>query len=274
MTRPIRGVLIILTLCALSHAVTAQTKRTKRPLKSVKPASATVAAPEPTPAPTPEVVSPKRNERPGEGPANGAKPNASTPPVIIPVYFYEFSRPGFTYSRVLVEHDEDGKGKVSFQKSEFDELITDPVQLSPVTLGKIKEALSALNFLDSTETYQTARDYAHMGDTRITVKKAGRERTVKNNWTENKHAKALMDEYRRIANEYTWRFEVLSARENQPLLTPGMMATMESYLRRDEISDPPNLLQFLTQLSNDERLPLIARNHASRLIKEIEKKKK
>ena len=31
-----------------------------------------------------------------------------------------------------------------------------------------------------------------------------------------------MDEYRRISNEYTWRFEI-AARENQPLQTPGLM---------------------------------------------------
>ena len=31
-----------------------------------------------------------------------------------PVYFYEFSRPGFVYPRILIEHDEAGKGKISF----------------------------------------------------------------------------------------------------------------------------------------------------------------
>lgn len=272
MVRPVQGSLIILTVGVLSLTMTAQTKRTKRLPKTVKPASAVIPAP--TPAPTPEVIAPKRNERPAEISIPRESAKLAARPIVAPVYFYEFSRPGFTYSRISIEHDEDGKGKVSFQKGEFDELITDPLELSAVTLARIKDALAALNFLDSTETYQTARDYAHMGDTSITVKKAGRERRVKYNWTDNKHAKALMDEYRRIANEYIWRFEVLSARQNQPLMTPGLIVTLDSFLRRGEISDPPNLLPFLAQLSNDERLPLIARNHVSRIIKEIEKKKK
>jgi hypothetical protein len=110
-----------------------------------------------------------------------------------------------------------------------------------------------------------------MGNISITVRKGGRERTAKYNWTSNKYAKELMDEYSRIANEYTWLFEFNVARENQPLRTPSMMDGLDSYLRRNEISHPPHLLPFLTEITSDEKLPLIARNHADKLIKQIEK---
>ena len=113
-----------------------------------------------------------------------------------------------------------------------------------------------------------------MGKVEIKLKKDGHERTVTFNWTVNKDARFLMDEYRRISNEYLWKFEMSTARENQPLLTPGLIDALDSYLGRNEISDPPHLLPFLTQLSTDERLPLIARNHLSRLIKQIEKELK
>ena len=33
------------------------------------------------------------------------------------------------------------------------------------------------------------------------------------------------------------------------------------------------MLPYLKDLSNDERIPLIARNHVTRIIKDIEKKK-
>lgn len=190
----------------------------------------------------------------------------------VPIFFYEFTRPGFTFSRVLVEHDETGRGAISFQKDGNDETITDPISLSTATLEIMRDAFTALNFLESTESYQTTRDYSNMGNIRITVKRDGRERTVKYNWSDNKHAKALMDEYRRIGNEYIWRFEITSARQNQPLLTPSLMDSLDSYLKRSEISDPPHLLPFLAELSTDERLPLMARNHAAKLIKQIEKK--
>ena len=116
-----------------------------------------------------------------------------------------------------------------------------------------------MNFLDSGEVYQTPRDYSHMGNTTIKLTRNGRTREAKFNWTDNKDAKFLMDEYRRISNEYTWRFELISARDNQPLLTPGLVDLLDSYLKRDEISDPATLLPFLTKFSTDERLPLMAR---------------
>ena len=152
--------------------------------------------------------------------------------------------------------------------------ITDPIALSSTTMGKIRETLAALDFLNSSEDYQYERDYSHLGNASITIRKGGKERTAKYNWTVNKQAKELSDEYRRIANEYTWLFEFGVARENQPLRTPGMMDALDSFLQRNEIPDPSHLIPYLTKLSTDERLPLMARNHAIKLIAKIEKSSK
>ena len=165
-------------------------------------------------------------------------------------------------------------GVISDGEDGFDELITDPIELSPVTMTNIRQTLTDLNFVDSTENYQYSKDFSNMGNNTFTVKKDGKERTAKYNWTDNKNAKILMDEYRRIGNEYTWKFEFGVARENQPLLTPGMMEALDSYIQRGEISDPTHLVPFLTQLSTDERLPLMARNRAAKLIKQTEKASK
>ena len=51
------------------------------------------------------------------------------------------------------------------------------------------------------------------------------------------------------------------------------MAALEGLLKRNEISDPLQLLPFLRELADDERLPLIALNHATRIIQQIEKSK-
>ena len=225
----------------------------------------------PTPEPTPETAAPagKRNQRPDAAPKKPAV-ESSAPAT----HFYEFTRPGFSYGKIVIEHDDSGKGKISFLKDGYDEMLTDPVSLSEVTLKKIADALAELNFLDSTEDYQYIRDYSHLGNLTFTLKQGGRSRTVKYNWTESKGAKALMDEYRRISNEYTWRFEILLARQNMPLQTPSLMDAIDAYYRRGEISDPVSLIPFLTELSNDERLPLMARNRGTKLIKDIEKAKK
>ena len=50
-----------------------------------------------------------------------------------------------------------------------------------------------------------------------------------------------------------------------------VMEMMELMLKRNGLSDPRQLLKLLQDLSTDEHVPLIARNHALRLIKQIEK---
>lgn len=256
---------VVVLLAVFPAALFAQNRRGKaKPRPAATPQAPATQAPAPKPSPTPA----KRNERPGSGDGAAAKPTAAAEPN----FFYEFARPGFTYSPIKIEHDEAGRGLISFEKNGYDEPITDPITLSAVTLGRINDTLAALNFVNSSEDYQYSRDYSHLGNVTITVKREGRSRTAEFNWTENKHARALMDEYRRISNEYIWRFEITSARENQPLLAPQLMQQMDDYLRRGEISDPPQLVPFLLALSNDERIPLIARDHAAKLAGQIQKK--
>ena len=152
-------------------------------------------------------------------------------------------------------------------------MITDPINLSALTMTRLRDTLTALDFLNSTIVYQYQKDYSHLGNNTITVKRDGKSRTVKYNWTENKDALELMNLYRRIANEYIWQFDINIARQNQPLETPGMMDQLIDYIGRGEISDPPQMIPFLTELSTDERLPLMARNRAIKLIKTITPKK-
>ncbi len=66
-------------------------------------------------------------------------------------------------------------------------------------------------------------------------------------------------------------FDITVARENEPLSTPEMMRNLETLIRINGLSDPKQLLPLLHDLSNDERIPLIARNHALRLIKMIDR---
>lgn len=262
-------------------SVSAQVKARKPVKKPIKQAAQT--KPE-TVTETPAQTPPKKNSRPEEQIENtpepvkknvhvektNARPDAAKENP--PVYFYEFSQPNFLISKLSIEHDENGKGKITFTKQNFDEAITDPVQLSPAALERIKAVWQALNFLDSTESYQYEKDYSHLGNMTFTLKKNGRTRTAKFNYTTIPDAKNLADEYRRIASQFVWIFDIGVARENQPLEAPRLMDALDSLIKRNEISDAAQMIPMLKELSNDERIPLIARNHATRIIKEIEKK--
>lgn len=262
-----KSVFIVIFAVAFVIAGGAQTKKTPRAtVKSPVPAET------PQKAPSPDVIleAPKKNGRPGDSIGKG--------PAIaidyVPTYFFEFNRPGFIISRILIEHDSAGNGKISFLKKDLDELISDPIHLSPVTTKGIDETLAKMDFFRSTENYQYEKDLSNMGNNVIRIIKDGRERTVKFNWTTHKEAKFLMDEYRRVGNEAVWEFELASARVNQPLDTPRLLDGLDSYIQRNEISDPPHIIPLLKDINNDERLPLIARNHAARLIGRIENLRK
>ncbi len=242
-------------------------KRAKKPPVAKAPVTVaelpkTVVAERPT-----ETGPAKKNSR-----SNGARiVSTAIPKDSAYTHFYEFTQPDFAVKSIKIRHDETGKGDIAFIKSGDDESITDPIQLSEATLEKIRSILSELDFINSTENYQHERDFSHLGNAKFTLNSGARSRTTKINYTEIKPAKALMDEYRRIGNQYIWTFDMAVARDNQPLDAPRLMTAFDGYLRRGEISDPPQMLPFLRVLSNDERIPLIARNHAEKLIKQIEK---
>jgi hypothetical protein len=268
----------LVLLIVLPAAAFAQSRKPARKVTTPKPIPTPAAKPVETPAPapapeakpqsTPENVdrTGKKNGRPTPQQAQAKKADYK------PVYVYTFDRAGFAYSHVRIEHDEDGRGRVWLTRDGSSETFDDPIQLSAATMQELKEAFARLNFLDSKENYQYEREYLHMGEMTITLDRDGRSRTVSFNWTDQKDAKILMDTYRGLSYEAQWTFEMQTARENQPLLTPGLVDNLDGMLRRKEIPDPPHLLPVLTAYSSDERLPLIARNHLTKLIEQIRKK--
>ena len=106
---------------------------------------------------------------------------------------------------------------------------------------------------------------------RLKMERDLRNRTVEFNWTKNQNAFALATEYRRVADQAILVFDISVARETQPLNGPKLMEELELQLKRNGLSDPRQLLPLLKDITSDEHLPLIARNHAARLIKKIEK---
>ncbi len=261
-----------IVIIILTSSFFAQSK--KRNSVKPKPTPTATVEPQPEETQTKEISEPKssgkKNARPtDENTRNnpGAVKKNENPSV----YFYEFSQPNFLTSQILIEHNENGKGKIKFSKQNYSEEITDPIQLSQATLERVKNVWQALHFLDSNDNYQYEKDYSHLGNMNFTMRKDGRTRTAKFNWTENADAKALADEYRKIGNQYIWMFDISVARENQPLESPRLMDALDSLIKRNEISDPNQLVPFLKELSNDERIPLISRNHATRLTTQIEK---
>ena len=187
------------------------------------------------------------------------------------IYTYEFEQPQFYIRHIIIKHNATGHGEISFERQGDIEPIVDPLELSESARARIIGLWETLRFLDSSENYQSERQYPHMGTMRLKMKRGTQERVAEFNWTNNPNARSLADEYRRASNQAIFVFDISVARQNQPLNSPKILDGLESYISRNEISDPKQLIPLLHDLSTDERLPLIARNHAERILKKLEK---
>ena len=265
--------ILIFSIAALlfAAAVSAQTKKQTRPADK-SPVVKAIPAASPSPEPIATPPSPKKNERPQSG--NGSV-KKSGPVAILrdPTYFYEFAQPDFVVTKIVIQHDDAGAGTITFTKKLFGDTVTDPLTVSPEVMARINEAYAALNFLDSTESYQYEKDYSHLGVMTFKLKRGDKQRMTIFNYTTNKDAKILADEYRKLGNQFIWMFDITVARENQPLESPKLLDALDSQMRRNEMSDPSQLVPLLKSLTNDERIPLIARNHAGKLVERIEKER-
>jgi hypothetical protein len=252
-----------------------QGKKTRSSKTSSAKTTQSAAETSPTLVATPEPAPVKKNSR-DSNTANGDNEPQSAPTEkkseeTTVRYFYEFNQPDFTTSRIVIEHGADGKGSITFERKNAEEPVTDPVEISPEAWTRIKSLWESLNFLDSNVNYQSDKKFPHLGTMRLKMKQGERERTVEFNWTNDKKASELVTEYRRVADQAIFVFDINLAREISPLEAPKLLDSLDSMLRRNSLSDPKQLLPLLKDISVDERLPLIARNHASRVIKQIEK---
>ena len=130
----------------------------------------------------------KKNGRPGDESQSVKTASSQPPAVVVPEYVYEFSQPDFSIDKIVIVHDDAGKGTIEFTRKGSDEAIKDPIVLPNSSLELIRKALTDLNFLDSSENYQYAKDYSHLGNIVFRLSRGGRQRSVKFNWTENRSA--------------------------------------------------------------------------------------
>jgi hypothetical protein len=238
------------------------------------------ATPRPTPTPAVQQVQPKKvSQRPEEGKGTEEVPasvRAGVPakPKEDPNaahYVYEFKQPDFFVYFIRIEHDDKGRGQIHFERRSDTEQITEPFELSAAALARVRAHWEALGFLDSQANYQGERTYPSMGQTRLTMRRGGRERTADFNYSQNENAQGLSNEYRKASEQSVLVFELQIARESQPLETPKLINKLDSLIDRDYLSDRQQLVPLIRELTEDERVPLVGRNQAARILKKLAK---
>ncbi|MBI1765775.1 MAG: hypothetical protein HYR56_30590 [Acidobacteria bacterium] len=185
---------------------------------------------------------------------------------------YTFVNERFTIPRIEVEFDGTGAGQYLFKRKDADEIVN-KLTVSASLINQMQALFSALNFLDSTEEYQHKKDFSHLGTMTIRYAHNGKERTTRFNYTDNAALARLAELFRGIATQEMRVFEIENTRQTDPISTPAQMRMLESELRGKHLADPYQLIPLLKDVIKDEGVPLIARNHAERLIQLIQKTK-
>ena len=170
----------------------------------------------------------KRNDRPAEATPTPTPPRRddNKKPPDAARYSYEFAKAEFLISHIVIEHDAVGHGKITFERRGEDTPIVEPVDLSMGALGRILGLWTGLRFLDSDENYQAPKNFAHLGTYHLKMENGERKRTAEFNWSNNKEAWSLANEYRRVSDQAILIFNIKLAREMQPLNAPGLLNEM------------------------------------------------
>ncbi|HYO63419.1 MAG TPA: hypothetical protein VER08_07160 [Pyrinomonadaceae bacterium] len=270
--------LVALLCVAAGPAPAAQsrnTRRAPRPAAAARKTTTTAAKPaatETAPAAADEKAPAKKNARGAEAaPSPATNANAPSAAADGARYVYEFSQPGSFLQRVRIEHDAAGRGRITFERQVDTEELTDPFEFSPEAFRRVKGHWDALRFLDSEGSYQSEKQFPHLGTTRLRMNEGKRERVTEFNWTNDDKAAALAKEYRNAAEQALLVFELGVALENQPLEIPKLLGRFDRLTEIGGLSDPQQLIPLLVELESDERVPLVARNHAGRLLKRLRK---
>ena len=103
------------------------------------------------------------------------------------------------------------------------------------------------------------------------IERDGKQRKVSFNYTENSALNKIANLFRNLATQENRIFEIEAVRQNDPISTPAQLRYLDNELKSKTIADPERFVTLLQDIKTDESIPLIARNHAERLLKEIKK---
>jgi hypothetical protein len=188
-------------------------------------------------------------------------------------FSYKFENQRFYIPLIEIDLNAKGEGELRFKRGESDEIIDLKLKLLPETVARIRELYEKTRFLETDETYQDKKDHSNLGWVTLTVSLGERQRSARFNYTPNLEIKEVADIFRALANQQMDLFDIETALQYQPLDVPGKIAALDNDLKLERIAEPAQILPALRDIAKNDSAPLIARNHAKRIIEAIEKGK-
>jgi hypothetical protein len=186
---------------------------------------------------------------------------------------YKFENQRFYIPFIEIDLNAKGEGELRFKRGESDEIIDLKLKILPETVARLRELYDSTGFLESKEEYQDKRDHSNLGWVTLTVTSGERQRSARFNYTQKIEIKTVADIFRALANQQMDLFDIETALQYQPLDVPGKIEALDNDLKLERIAEPAQVLSMLRDIAKNDSAPLIARNHAKRIIAAIEKGK-
>lgn len=190
-----------------------------------------------------------------------------------PSFSYKFENPRFDLRVIEIDLNSNGAGELRFTRGASDEILDCKIALLPATIARIRDLFEVSGFLASETEYQDKKDFSHLGWTTLGARQGALERKTRFNYTTNVLVNELKDIFLGIAWQEIALLDIDNAERYQPLDLPRRLEILENDLRLERITEPARVLGALKEIVGDDSQPLIARNHAKRIVDAIQKGK-
>ena len=187
------------------------------------------------------------------------------------IYCHDNSRG--PYETQCVKLDGNAKGEIRFKRRQA-EIVVLPIELSPQGREKFVMLLSATNYLERPETFESGRKIADLGLKRLTIELGSEKREGTFNFSLRKDISDLSAFLEALLNQETIGFDISNAIQFERLSIPKRLEQIANELRSNRIADPDRLVPLLERIEKDQQIMNYARTQAGKLKQQIQAPKK
>jgi len=160
--------------------------------------------------------------------------------------------------------DANGAGEIRFKRRGADE-VRRAVALSAIGRSRFVNVLSATNFLERSEQYESKRRVANLGQKHLILETPAGRREARFNYSEIKEVNALVAFFDAMLNQEMIAFDLDLAIQYERLSIPERLDQLENEMKANRVADPHRLIDVLERIERDQRIVNYARSHAKKL---------
>jgi hypothetical protein len=149
-----------------------------------------------------------------------------------------------------------------------------PLQLSETARQKFVTLLSATNYLENPETFESGRKIADLGAKRLSIELPSGKREGTFNFSLRKDISDLSTFFEALINQETLSFDITNAIQFERLSIPKRLEQIEKEIQSNRIADPERLIPLLERIEKDQQIMNYARTNAGKIKKQIQTAKK